>query len=257
MRASTSLLLLPLLASSSFALPNPKTQKKQKPLFKPIRRELAGAGYSAYKEAIVEASSSSPAAATATVSTTTFTGIAVASPSASTSTVADSLSPYSGTSSNTTTSSSNSTGLDTVNPNPGNLPSESISALLAQTTAYNTFSFTTYTPTTSTSAASSAVTAGAGDKAGDDDVDESSSSSDPLADALRAAESYADSLIGSLLPTITLDVILVPTQVSLLLVFLVKSRLTTVCIGARWIMGIRRARGYGWTADRFVDRFRV
>jgi len=42
----------------------------------------------------------------------------------------------------------------------------------------------------------------------------SSSPSDPYSEAMQAAESYASSMMGTMLPTMTIEVILEPTQVS-------------------------------------------
>ena len=213
MRNTTLLLLLPILATFALAIPSPKNPRTNS---ERIHAERAGAAYPG-----VTSSANSTATAAPLASTSSFTGIPAASSSAS---VADSLSPYAASSSNSTTSSSNSTGLDTVNPNPGNVSSETLSSLLAKTTAYQSFTFTDYVAASTTSSAASAVVTGGsngngGDEEsnGSDDEDEdagtSSSSSGPNGAAVQAAQGYADSMIGSLLPTLTLEVVLEPTQV--------------------------------------------
>lgn len=210
MRTTTSLLLLlPILATGSLAIPSPK---KPSAHFKRVYAERAGAEF-------IEVSST---ADSTPASTSSFTGIPAASTTAS---VADSLSPYAGSSSNSSTSSSKSTGLDTINPNPGNVSSETLSSLLAKTTAFQSFTFSDYVAASTTSSAASAVITGDSNGSGgdeesdgsdseDEDSGSSSSSSDPYGDAVQAAQGYADSMIGSLLPTLTLEVILEPTQVS-------------------------------------------
>jgi len=227
MRTTTSLLLLPLLASSSLTLSIPRKHKSQ---FKRIYRERAGALDVGTSSSADAATTSVAASSTVTPApsgiTATSTGIPVASTTAS---VADSLSPFEPSSSNTT-SSSNSTGLDTVNPNPGNLSSETLSSLLAQTTAFQSFTFTDYVAASTTSSASSAVVTGSssswdgGDAGSDggngsDGSDDDSSNAGPSSsgsaydDVMQAAKSYAQSMMETLMPTLTLEVILEPTQV--------------------------------------------
>lgn len=103
------------------------------------------------------------------------------------------------------------------------VPSSSISSLLAETSKFSTFTFTDYQPVTETQwatetqvgptqapAPAPAPTANSG-SADDKDV----SNQGLLRQALGGIQSYAESLIGAVMPTVTFEVVLQPTQVSL------------------------------------------
>ena len=197
MRTSSSLLLLPFLASSSLALP----AKRNEVHVKRIHHQRAGAPL---PETVSTKTTAAPP------SSSSYTGIPIASTSSS---VADSLSPFDGSSSNSTTSPSNSTGLDSVNPNPGNVSSETLSSLLAQTTAFQSFTFTDYVSPSTSSSPSSAVVTGSSEDDDGGDMGSASSGGDAWSQAASAAQAYAQSMMGSVLPTLTLEVILEPTQV--------------------------------------------
>ena len=100
------------------------------------------------------------------------------------------------------------------------VPSSSISSLLAETSKFSTFTFTDYQPVTETQwatetqagptqAPAPAPTANSG-SADDKDV----SNQGLLRQALGGIQSYAESLIGAVMPTVTFEVVLQPTQVN-------------------------------------------
>lgn len=93
---------------------------------------------------------------------------------------------------------SSSIGKDTVQPSTVDLSSQSLSSLLAQTSAYNSFSYTDYVAS-STSAPAALATQGSGDV---------------YAEAISAAEAYVKSMMQNVMPTITLEIVMEPTQVS-------------------------------------------
>lgn len=105
-----------------------------------------------------------------------------------------------------------------------NVNSQSISSMLAQTTGYSTFTYTTYEPTTTTTTETSWATqtsapASGGSSDSDDGSDSGSGDGSGsymgvLQDAMGSIQSYANSLIGKMMPTMTLEVVLEPTQVS-------------------------------------------
>lgn len=217
MRLQQSALLLPLLASTSLALPH--TRRTHKIAFKRIYRERAEVTASASASASVAEITNAPSSSTSS----DFAGIPVAT---STAALADYLPASSA-------SDRNITGIESVPPSV-NVSSDSISQLLAETTAFSTYSYTGYVPTSTSSASASAVSAwsdtgssvysssdGSSDSLSDDGSSDSSSSadqgssSDALQQAIQAAESYANNQIGSFLPTLTLEIILQPSQVRL------------------------------------------
>jgi hypothetical protein len=169
--STTSLLLLPLLASSSFALPSPRRHARG--LFRRIReREYAGTGvYANFVADVADVPSADPSSY--------IIAVASASP-------AEDYLPAS------------SVGKDTVQPSTVDLSSQSLSSLLAQTTAYNSFSYTDYVAS-STSAPAALATQGSGDV---------------YAEAISAAEAYVKSMMQNVMPTITLEIVMEPTQVS-------------------------------------------
>lgn len=100
-----------------------------------------------------------------------------------------------------------------------NVPSASVSSVLAETSKYSTFTFTDYQPMTETvwatetqmaeaPAATAAEAAPTGDK---ERVNKGL-----LRQAIGSIEEYANSLIGKVMPTLTLEVVLEPTQVTIL-----------------------------------------
>jgi len=113
------------------------------------------------------------------------------------------------------------------------VPSSSISSLLAETSKFSTFTFTDYQPQTEsaspqetqatfTQAPAPAPTGNWGDEAsGNSGVEEKSGDDKDsinqglLRQALGGIKSYAESLIGAAMPTVTFEVVLQPTQVSL------------------------------------------
>lgn len=194
--SSTTAALFPLLlASTSLALPQPK--KDPRSLFRPIReREYAGGAYppgsspsSSSADAEVLAASAAPSSSAAA----SYTGIPV---------VAASLNPAD------YLPAATSGGKDTVPPSASNIPSESVSSLLAATTAFETFSYTGYVvPASTSTSTTSAVYAQStgGSSSGDSAYDQ----------AISAAEAYAKSMMGTMMPTLTLELVLSPTQVRL------------------------------------------
>lgn len=112
------------------------------------------------------------------------------------------------------------------------VPSSSISSLLAETSKFSTFTFTDYqaltesawaqeTQATVTQAPAPAPTgnwdapaSNSGDEAsGVSGEDKDSSNQGLLRQALGGIKSYAESLIGAAMPTVTFEVVLQPTQV--------------------------------------------
>ncbi|EIW72264.1 hypothetical protein TREMEDRAFT_55857, partial [Tremella mesenterica DSM 1558] len=229
-----------LLASTALAFPNAKRHRSN---FKRIYRQRDD------PEPVI----------TAAPSTSTFTGIPVATSTPPVS--AYGLSPFAGTNSTgPETSNSTNVGKNPEDADPGGISNSSVSALLASTSVFNTFTYSDYTP--ATTAASAVVTGGSGNgneddgtddesdygSEGDDDEDgtnqdgggtgnsnTSSSGVDGTAgsggngqnggtsssgmvnggnyDSLGGAlESYIDNALENALPTLTVEVILVPTK---------------------------------------------
>lgn len=122
------------------------------------------------------------------------------------------------------------------------VPSSSISSLLAETSKFSTFTFTDYQPQTETAwaqatqatvtqAPAPAPTGNWGDApagnsgdapAGGSGEDKDLSNQGLLRQALGGIKSYAESLIGAAMPTVTFEVVLQPTQVSLFRQYLVE-----------------------------------
>ena len=112
------------------------------------------------------------------------------------------------------------------------IPSSSISSLLAETSKFSTFTFTDYQPQTEsawaqetqatvTQAPAPAPTDNWGDESSGNSGDDGKSGGDQdlsnqglLRQALGGIKSYAESLIGAAMPTVTFEVVLQPTQVS-------------------------------------------
>lgn len=112
---------------------------------------------------------------------------------------------------NETASVVNGTGANTVPPalnETDPVVSDLISSLAASTTAYATFSYSAYVPTATMDPP--AVSA----SPSSDPVWEQPA--DPVDQALQAAQSYAmQQAIGSHMPTVIVELVMVPTQVSL------------------------------------------
>jgi hypothetical protein len=189
--STTSLLLLPLLASSSFALPSPRRHARG--LFRRIReREYAGTGvYANFVADVADVPSADPSSSASSSDTSTSAG-SDPSPSSSYIIAVASASPAEDY------LPASSVGKDTVQPSTVDLSSQSLSSLLAQTTAYNSFSYTDYVAS-STSAPAALATQGSGDV---------------YAEAISAAEAYVKSMMQNVMPTITLEIVMEPTQVS-------------------------------------------
>jgi hypothetical protein len=116
------------------------------------------------------------------------------------------LLPLTGT--NETSPITNGTGYNTIPPQLNEtdpVVSDLISSLAASSTAYASFSYSTYVPT-ATASTSAGVVTGVAQPASEQPVD-------PVDQALHAAQSYAmQQAIGSNMPTITLELVLRPTQ---------------------------------------------
>lgn len=241
MRFFTNLLLLPLAATSSFALPSPRQKSHFKRIFRTSAvhaREVAEAevwgaevvtnavtpeAVSASAEASATASYS--AAASASASASSYYESASAGPSSSSgwsnvtvtatptsseaipaitaSAYNETLSPFESTSSNDT--ASNSTGYDTVPPQVSADPAI-ISSLLASTTIYDSFTYSQYAPV---------VTAAPTTTSDYYEPTVTSTEGSLYEEAVKEAQEFAmHQVMGQLLPTITLEVVMVPTQVS-------------------------------------------
>lgn len=97
-----------------------------------------------------------------------------------------------------------------------NVPSASVSSLLAETSKYATFTFTDYQPVTETVWATETQTAAATTAVADPSPTGETERVNKglLRQAIGSIEDYANSLIGKMMPTMTLEVVLQPTQVS-------------------------------------------
>jgi hypothetical protein len=111
------------------------------------------------------------------------------------------------------------------------VPSSSISSLLAETSKFSTFTFTDYQPTetqwaSETQAGPTQAPAPAPTASWDSDSDSGTGDNQDaknkglLRQALGGIQSYAESLIGAVMPTVTFEVVLQPTQVSVFSLFL-------------------------------------
>jgi hypothetical protein len=84
-----------------------------------------------------------------------------------------------------------------------------VSQLVASTTAYDTFTYSAYTPPTTTSPSYAEITTTSSSAAA------AYTPRDPVSDAVAAAESYAlNQYMNRIMPTVTVELVLVPTQVS-------------------------------------------
>ena len=112
--------------------------------------------------------------------------------------------------SNETTTINNSTGYNTVPPQLNDtdpVVSNLISSLAASATAYSTFSYSAYVPTATSDTPATSVT--------DAPTPAWEQPADPVDQALQAAQSYAmQQAIGQHMPTVTVELVMVPTQVS-------------------------------------------
>lgn len=241
MRFSTNLLLLPLAATSSFALPSPRQKSHFRRIFRTSalhEREVAeaevwgseaasdiltpetasgsavasssagpaaeaSASSSAYYESSASSYASSSASSWSNVTITATPTSSEAIPAVTASAYNETLSPWESTSSNES-STSNSTGLDTVPPE-ASFASDMLSSLLASTTVYDSFTYSEYAPVatpapSTTSEYYEPTPTTAADSAAEE--------------AVKAAQEYAmHQVLGPLLPTITLEVVMIPTQV--------------------------------------------
>lgn len=242
-----SLLLLPLLATSSLAMPN---VRRHKPLFRKIY------GKRDNETETVEVTDNSTASATETVTASVTESSSVTSGASSNYTVSstasftDSYSSFASSSTysssipapsnstdisssipvnNTSNSTNTASGLDTQQANPANLSSNAISSLLESTAAFATYTYSVYKPETVTQteyhtqystevvvSTSTSISGAQATSSGNDDMSEAESYWDQIQ---AMAESYAEHMTGSSLPTMTLEVVLEPTQVSLLFCF--------------------------------------
>lgn len=228
MRLSTLFLVLPFLAESAMAIPSPRRHGTTN--FRRIYgNKRAGAAVTTESiEAEVEvssvasvaaiseafsasASASAPAAsspsADSAIATESFTGIPVAT---STPDMADLMPAASST---VSADDPRLTGDNTVPPELGDVSDERVSSLLEATSIFDTFEYTTYVAPTSTyveptptyleasptSVYSPASTGGVPNAM--DELEE-------------MAKSKANEMLGQFLPTLTLEVVLEPTQVS-------------------------------------------
>jgi hypothetical protein len=184
------ILLLPFLADSAFALPSPRRFGQNH--FKHVRdgskvaqRKRAGGA--------------------------DYTGIPVAT---STKALEDYL-PAKETGS--TPAVNTDSGFDTVPAAASGIPDEAVSSVVAAATStFGSFSYTPYVPESTAAPSPSAAATSDNAHAGHLNVQ---------AEADRLAQEYAQKMVGGFLPTLTLEVILEPTQVSLLFL--------TFCHGVR------------------------
>jgi len=209
MRLSALFLLLPFLIDSAAAVPPPRRYTRSH--FRRIYRdhpERAGgvsedhspadvfvAEVSASQSSAAEVSADATASSVSSSSAAAdFTGIPVAT---STPDLA-SLMPAQAISASASSDDPRVTGQDTVPPSTSGISDDSVSSLLAATSAYDTFQYTSYVATpTATSAPAAQETDG-----------------DAMDELQRMAQSKAHELMGQMLPTLTLEVVLEPTQVS-------------------------------------------
>lgn len=136
-----------------------------------------------------------------------------------------------------------------------NVPSASISSVLAETSKFSTFTYTDYQPVTETVWATEtqmaeAPAATAADPAPTGDKDRVNKGL--LRQAIGSIEEYANSLIGKVMPTLTLEVVLEPTQVSTLRAQTMKERFTDGS-APRWTLGLCRTDWFRRHCDRYAD----
>jgi hypothetical protein len=229
MRLSALYLLLPLLAESVTAVPRPKRHGStyfkriygNKRAGAAVATDNDNAGTESFSDASADSASFAPSqsawasasaasdvSAASAVATETFTGIPVAT---STPDLAD-LMPAKA-SMTISADDPRLTGNNTVPPEIGDIPDAQVSSLLQATSAFDTFEYTTYVATstyiaptstdvepTPTSVYNPASTGGA---------------PNAMDELEQMAKSKANEMMGQFLPTLTLEVILEPTQVSL------------------------------------------
>ena len=116
------------------------------------------------------------------------------------------------------------TGNNTVPPSTSGIDDSVVSSLLAATSAFTDFTYTSYIPSatiapssSSASFTSSAVVAQSTAQGG--------SGGDAMDEIERMAKSKANAMIGQMLPTLTLEVVLEPTQVSTIVCILNQRRI--------------------------------
>ncbi len=127
----------------------------------------------------------------------------------------DSLSKFTSTSNTDgTTSTSSSTGVDTVPPTLNSTSPEVssiVSQLIASTSAFDSFTYSAYSPPTSTISSFPTSTISASPTA---TASSTAASQDPVSLAVAAAESYAMAqYMNKVMPTVTVELVLVPSQV--------------------------------------------
>lgn len=240
------LLLLPLLATSSLAMPN---VRRHKPLFRKIYGKRDNETETAEVTDNTTASATETVTASVTESSSVTSGASSNSIVSSTASFTDSYPSFASSSTysssipapsnstdisssipvnNTSNSTNTASGLDTQQANPANLSSNAVSSLLESTAAFATYTYSVYKPETVTQTeyhtqystevvvSTSTSISGAQATSGNDNMSEAESYWDQIQ---AMAESYAEHMTGSSLPTMTLEVVLEPTQVSLLFCF--------------------------------------
>ena len=161
-----------------------------------------------------------------------FTGIPVATSSPD---LAD-LMPAQAASASVSSDDPRVTGKNTVPPSTSGISDDSVSSLLAATSVFDTFQYTSYVATsTATSAPAAQQTGGGGDAM--DEIE-------------KIAQSKANELMGQMLPTLTLEVILEPTQVSYSGIHLITWADRT---GGRRYLGLCRPHRLGWSSHCCAD----
>jgi len=204
MRLAALFLVLPFLAESVFAIPSPRRHGSSN--FRRIYGNKRAGAAVATEHSAAEASAASSAEES-------FTGIPVVT---STPDLAD-LMPVKA-SSTVSADDPRLTGNNTVPPELGDISDERVSSLLEATSVFDTFEYTTYVASTSAyveptstyvevapTSTHAAVSTGGVPNAMDE--------------LEEMAKSKANAMLGQMLPTLTLEVILEPTQVSQLCYF--------------------------------------
>ncbi len=122
------------------------------------------------------------------------------------------------TSHSSSPNSSSTSGNDTVVPSiaaSGSQASSIISSLLAGTSSFAGYSYSSYTPPTTTTSPTITSSSGGNYAAAGAAQATTTSSVNPISQAVAAAQSYAiQQEMGAYMPTVTLELIMVPTQVS-------------------------------------------
>jgi hypothetical protein len=140
----------------------------------------------------------------------------------------------------------NGTGFETIPPvlnltDPA--VSSIVSSLVATSTAYASFSYSVYSPTATV--ADVPVTSSASQASGTPKP-----SLDPVDQALQAAQSYAmNQEMGKHMPTVTVELVMVPTQVSTSCDTHLETRDSFDWTGTRRYMGLRRTIGHRWYSN--------